>query len=451
MGDPRTTDETELAPERSAVGRTDPVALKYRAFLSYSHTDKAWAKWLHAKLEGFRIDKDLISRETAIGQIPKTLRPIFRDREDFRVGNSLNDETIRALDASAALIVLCSPASAKSYYVNEELRLFKSRHPDRPLIPVIVGGMPDHPEECFAPALRFKLGPEDQITNVPEDLLAADVREEGDGRNLAVAKTVARLLDLQTDDVFRRAERERRRQRRIWSAIGLVFICLMTTGAYLYWQWSESDRTAEDRQVPGVRVERRQTLLDLSGWKETTDADIRDKVQKSLAVSTNKFTIVRTHSSAKKFIHRAGTSSKTPPQVECKECKIVLQTSGENRLRFEWNIEFDISSRPLDEKFDIEFKFIFWNAFQTPDQWFGGFRVLHATQLAVYRLNFPTLKRPLAETISYSYVDTTEHAYRVDDGVTLVKDNNGRVFELAWEVPHPDADRSYRVRWDWSK
>ena len=86
--------------------------LKYRAFLSYSHRDSAWATWLHARLEGFRIDKDLIGRETPVGPVPKTLRPIFRDREDFSGGHTLADATVTALDASAALIVLCSTVSA---------------------------------------------------------------------------------------------------------------------------------------------------------------------------------------------------------------------------------------------------------------------------------------------------------------------------------------------------
>ena len=192
---------------------------------------------LHAKLERFPIDKDLVGRETATGRIPKTLRPIFRDHEDFTAGHTLNEQTLAALDASAALIVLCSPASAKSHYVNEELRLFKTRHPDRPLIPVIVGGTPDDPkDECFAPALKFKVGREGEITTAPEELLAADVSEEADGRSLAIAKTVARLLDLQTDDVFRRAERERRRQGRVRSTIGSVIFGLMAAGGFLAWQ-----------------------------------------------------------------------------------------------------------------------------------------------------------------------------------------------------------------------
>jgi hypothetical protein len=60
----------------------EPLALKYRAFISYSHADTSWAKWLHRGLEGFRIDKDLVGHETSTGTIPKTLRPIFRDRDE---------------------------------------------------------------------------------------------------------------------------------------------------------------------------------------------------------------------------------------------------------------------------------------------------------------------------------------------------------------------------------
>src|SRR5262249_25813392 len=66
-----------------------------------------------------------------LGPIPKSLRPIFCDREDFTAGHTLNEQTLAALDASDALIVVCSPASAQSHYVNEEIRLFRSRHPER--------------------------------------------------------------------------------------------------------------------------------------------------------------------------------------------------------------------------------------------------------------------------------------------------------------------------------
>jgi formylglycine-generating enzyme required for sulfatase activity len=214
---------------------SEPAPPKYRAFISYSHADTPWAKWLHRGLESFRVDKDLAGRETATGRIPDSLRPIFRDRDDFTAGHILTEQTQAALDASAALIVICSQASAKSLYVNEEIKLFKSRHPDRPVVPMIVDGKPDdRARECFPPALKVKVDVKGRLSKKRIEVLAADAREEGDGKDLALAKVIAGLLGLSSDDVYRRAERERRgttrRRRRIQALVGALALLLIAAG-----------------------------------------------------------------------------------------------------------------------------------------------------------------------------------------------------------------------------
>jgi tetratricopeptide (TPR) repeat protein len=211
--------------------------LKYRAFLSYSHRDARWAKWLHSALEGYRLDKDLVGRNTSLGPVPKTLRPIFRDCEDFSSGRSLTDATVAALDASAALIVLCSTAAATRPAVNEEVRLFRSRHPERPVILVIIeGAWPRN----FPPALHHELAADGTVTDQPITILGPDLRESGDGRNLGLAKVVAGLTGLAVDDdLFRRAERARRRKNRFWTALAGVFLLLaiLASGSAVYaWQ-----------------------------------------------------------------------------------------------------------------------------------------------------------------------------------------------------------------------
>src|SRR5262245_33166326 len=211
----------------------DVAALKYRAFISYSHADASWAKWLHGRLESFRFDKDLIGRETSLGTVPKTLRPIFRDREDFSGGHSLTDATVAALDASSALIVLCSLVAATRPAVNEEVRLFRSRHPDRPVVPVIVDGV--YPEN-FPPALRYELTADGSISDRRITLLGPDLRDSGDGKHLGLAKVVAGLIGVASDDIFRRAERARRRRNRIWGALAGLFLTLAVaaTGSAAY-------------------------------------------------------------------------------------------------------------------------------------------------------------------------------------------------------------------------
>jgi hypothetical protein len=49
---------------------------KYWAFISYSHVDEPWAKWLHASLETYRVGRD--GRPTV-----RRICPVFRDREEL--------------------------------------------------------------------------------------------------------------------------------------------------------------------------------------------------------------------------------------------------------------------------------------------------------------------------------------------------------------------------------
>jgi tetratricopeptide (TPR) repeat protein len=218
----------------------ETISFKYRAFLSYSHRDTGWAKWLHARLEGFHIDKDLIGRQTPVGPVPKTLRLIFRDREDFSGGHALTEATVTALDASAAFIVLCSTVSAGRPAVNEEVRLFRSRHPDRPVIPVIIDGTwPDN----FPSALRYELTADGAITDRPVNILGPDLRESGDGKILGLVKIVAGLTGLAPDDVYRRAERARRKQGRLRAAVAAVIVVLAIVGGGFYWQSHRQKQT----------------------------------------------------------------------------------------------------------------------------------------------------------------------------------------------------------------
>lgn len=197
--------------------------LRYRAFLSYSHTDETQAKWLHRSIERFKIDKELVGRRSNAGPIPANLRPIFRDREEFVGGRELSEATLAALDQSEALIVICGIDTANKPAVNEEIRLFKSRHPHRPVIPVIVGG--EFPGN-FPEALRFEVLTDGTITHRELTVLAADLRNESDGRVLGIAKVVAGLIGVGVDEIHKRFKAHNRRLSRIRSGI-LAVVCVL--------------------------------------------------------------------------------------------------------------------------------------------------------------------------------------------------------------------------------
>jgi len=51
--------------------------MRYRAFMSYSHKDARWARWLHRRLEGYRIPARMRGSEGEFGPLPDRLAPIF--------------------------------------------------------------------------------------------------------------------------------------------------------------------------------------------------------------------------------------------------------------------------------------------------------------------------------------------------------------------------------------
>jgi tetratricopeptide (TPR) repeat protein len=219
------------APSGAIVDKTP----KYRAFLCYSHADAGAARRVRHRLEGFCIDRELVGHITRLGPVPATLRPIFRKRFFFDSSPLVGAATIAALDNSAALVLLASPGSARSKYVDSQVRLFKSRHPDRPVIPLIVDGTPDDPEiGCFPPALRFAVVPDGAES--PADMVPPDLRNRGDGFDLAIAKVVARMTGLSPHNLYHRAERKRNLQDRLRARVAAASVMLAIAAGAFFWQ-----------------------------------------------------------------------------------------------------------------------------------------------------------------------------------------------------------------------
>ena len=125
----------------SQVGASLLGSVKYWAFISYSHKDTAIADWLHKKLETYRVPRSLVGTPTRDGTAPERLIPIFRDREELPTSSQLGDNLQRSLQQSRYLVVICSPASAQSRWVEEEIRSFKNWHGRDRIIALIGSGI----------------------------------------------------------------------------------------------------------------------------------------------------------------------------------------------------------------------------------------------------------------------------------------------------------------------
>ncbi len=184
-----------------------PAHVAYRAFLSYSHKDKAIAKWLHSYLERYRLPKNLVGKQTSAGEVPARLTPIFRDQDELPASGNLGRELHEALADSLFLVVICSPTAARSKWVNEEIRQFKILHGNDKVLALIVDGEPNStlPEqECFAPALKYDVDSKGEITTQPCEPIAADIRKNADGKRLASLKLISGLTGLKLDDLVQR-------------------------------------------------------------------------------------------------------------------------------------------------------------------------------------------------------------------------------------------------------
>ncbi len=229
---------------------------KYWAFLSYSHRDARWANWLHRSIESYRPPKALIGTASERGTVPRRLTPVFRDREELASATDLGTVISEALRQSACQIVICSPQAAQSKWVNEEILAFKRLGREDRIFCLIVGGEPnaaDNPatahEECFPPALRFKLDSAGNLGTVRTEPIAADARPGKDGKNNAKLKLIAGALGVGYD-ALRRREAQRRTRRLIAIASTMTAGMIFTTGLAAY---ALVQRSAAQRQK--VRAE----------------------------------------------------------------------------------------------------------------------------------------------------------------------------------------------------
>jgi tetratricopeptide (TPR) repeat protein len=203
----------------------------YKAFISYSHSDERWAKWLQRSLERYRVPRRLVGKQGDHGTIPRRLRPVFRDREDLSSASDLSGRIKQELDRSEFLVVICSPEAAASRWAGEEIRYFREQGRDDRILSIVVAG-DTHADAgadcCFPDAL---LVAPDGSRREP---LAADVRRYADGKHLALLKIIAGLLGVRLDEL-RRRDAQRRLQRRLsWGSATVVLVLVL--GWLLYSQ-----------------------------------------------------------------------------------------------------------------------------------------------------------------------------------------------------------------------
>ena len=239
------------------------LQFKYRAFISYSHANEEWAKWLHRSLETYRVPKHLVGRETAFGPVPERFAPVFRDRDELATATNLGETLTRALEQSAFQVVICSTAAAKSRWVNEEILAFKRLGREHRIFCLIVDGEPGASadestadQECFPDALIYTMGADGELTGTRSEPIAADARPQKDSRQDARLKLVAGMLGVGLDELKQREAQRRHRRMMLLvtaSVAGMAITSALAGAAWLARNEAERERVRAESEAETAR------------------------------------------------------------------------------------------------------------------------------------------------------------------------------------------------------
>jgi tetratricopeptide (TPR) repeat protein len=227
--------------------------MRYRAFISYASADRALGERFQRAVEYYKIPKPLRGADRGSGIVPKRLTPLFRDRSDANAAGNLGAALDAALASSDALVPLCSPAAARSEWVNHEIRTFKALGRGSRIFPVILSGTPRRydperaPDGAFPPALFQRVDAAGAIVEGEDpDPLAADIRPEGDGFDSATLKVVAALTSIPLTELTERQLEAERRERKVIRTVAAVMAMLAlaaTVAAIMAYRSAEAART----------------------------------------------------------------------------------------------------------------------------------------------------------------------------------------------------------------
>ncbi|MBQ8053765.1 MAG: TIR domain-containing protein [Lachnospiraceae bacterium] len=222
------------------------IASEYDAFISYKHgpVDSAAAKALQKNLEHFHVP--IIAGHAKGEKKRRKIKRVFLDEGELSATAAFASRIRLALKNSRWLIIICSPATKNSPWVDLEIRTFLEFHDRDHILAVMTSGEPaDIFPEAFAGS-----------GNLPDEMLAADARGatayevvkklRGD----TLLRIAAPILGMTYDDL-----KQRNRVYRLQRFLAAASVCLVAITGFLVYaslqnrKLSQSNRDIRLRQA----------------------------------------------------------------------------------------------------------------------------------------------------------------------------------------------------------
>lgn len=197
---------------------------EYAAFISYHHRplDKAVARRLQRLIEQYRIPAELAGDRES-----NRLGLVFRDEDELPVSTDLTDNIQEALDHSDFLIVVCTPGTPDSIWVEQEIAYFLRHHDRNHVLAVLAEG---HPDESFPPHLVHFYDADGNIIGNTE-YLAANItgknrRELFRNLNREKLRIIAAMLGCPYDSLYQRERRYRSQRITAIACMGILIVLI---------------------------------------------------------------------------------------------------------------------------------------------------------------------------------------------------------------------------------
>lgn len=202
----------------------------YDAFISYRHAplDIAVAEEIQKQLEHFHVPSSIRKRTGK-----QRIRRIFRDKAELPITSDLNDDIFAALEDADFLIVICSPSTHESQWVQREIETFLRFHDRKHILTVIAGGEPADviPKiVCEETVETVTDDGQHVMVRIPLEPLSCDYRlDRRRARREELPRLAAAILGCRYDEL---RQRQREYRNRIAGAAMAAVGCLL---AYFIW------------------------------------------------------------------------------------------------------------------------------------------------------------------------------------------------------------------------
>lgn len=286
----RNTTKTPKATEIvNTENTTDTEDYRYVAFISYRHLprDTEVAKQVQNAIERYRLPKQT---QAEFGS--SHLGKCFRDEDELSASPSLPESIRKALAQSRTLIVICTPETQNSPWVQREIETFAVLHGRERIICVLAEGDPSSAIPKFL-RTQTKTDAQGVLHEIQTEPLAADLRAKTSANHQTeLLRIIAAIIGCGFDELKRRNKKRRIKQTAIALVVALAAIALFSALIYQSMQHTKEAKIeqsknlaaiAEQQLSRGERIQAVETALSaLPSSQDSTDRPLVEEAQTAL-------------------------------------------------------------------------------------------------------------------------------------------------------------------------